>query len=127
MIKIYLECDDFIIVEKPSGVIVHPWNECSDKDSMLSILKKQTGKWIYPVHRLDRAVSGVMIFAFSSEAASEIKKSWGDSGTEKIYSGLVKGVLTKSTYIDYPLKNQNRTKKQEAKTYLWPIDSNDFV
>ena len=121
------ENEDFIVIEKPSGMIVHPWKECADKISVMYVLKEQTGKWIYPIHRLDRAVSGVMIFAFSSEMAKRIQDQWSLNSTHKIYYGLNKGIIPEAKFIDYPLWNQGRTIKQDARTNFWPIEKNDFV
>jgi len=126
-IKILFQNDQFVVVEKPSGLIVHPWSECADKVSLLHLLKEQTGKYIYPVHRLDRPVSGVMIFAFSPEAANFLKDQWNDKNTQKVYIGLCKGVIKEAKYISYPLFNQARTKKQEARTNFWPIVHDDHV
>ena len=127
MIEIIYKNNDYIVIEKPSGLIVHPWSECADKISLLHLLKEQTGKYIYPIHRLDRPVSGVMIFAFSSEAANYIKEKWNDLSTEKIYIGLCKGVINTAKYISYPLHNQAKTKKQDARTNFWPLESNKHV
>lgn len=129
MINVIYQDENFIVVDKPSGVIVHPWSECSDKVSLMHLLKEQTGKWIYPIHRLDRAVSGVMIFAFSSQSAKLLQDQWGRDETEKIYCGLVRGAVDSPTYIDYPLKNKKKAtgEKQEAMTKLWPQGSNEFV
>ena len=126
-IKIIYQNADFLVVDKPSGIIVHPWSECSDKISVLHLLKEKTGHYIYPVHRLDRPVSGVMIFAFSSEAAKYLKDQWGDEMTQKVYLGLCKGKIEEAKYISYPLWNQAKTKKQQARTNFWPLAENDFV
>ena len=116
---------DFVVINKPSGVIVHRWDECSDKVTVMSLLKEQIGQWVYPVHRLDRPVSGVMVFALSSESARVLKESLENNNCKKIYYGLCMGEVTKPRQINYPLKNQSRTKKQEASTSFWPISSNE--
>ncbi|MAW07946.1 MAG: tRNA pseudouridine(65) synthase TruC [Halobacteriovoraceae bacterium] len=116
---------DFVVINKPSGVIVHRWDECSDKVTVMSLLKEQVGQWVYPVHRLDRPVSGVMVFALSSETARVLKESLESDDCKKVYYGLCMGKVTHARQINYPLKNQNRTKKQEATTSFWPISSND--
>ena len=125
-IEILYQDDNFIAVNKPSGVIVHPWSECADKVSLMGLVKEITGRWVYPVHRLDRPVSGVIVFAFSSEFAKTLKESLESQQTEKIYFGLCKGVVKEPRIIHYPLKNQSKTKKQEASTAFWPIISNEF-
>lgn len=126
-LKILFENKDYVVVEKPSGLIVHPWSECADKISLLHLLKQQTGKYIYPVHRLDRPVSGVMIFAYSSEAANFLKQQWNNDDTQKVYIGLCKGVIKHAKYISYPLFNEARTNKQEARTNFWPLFQDEYV
>lgn len=126
-IKIIYEDTDYVVVEKPSGLIVHPWSECADKVSLLYLLKEQTGKYIYPVHRLDRPVSGLMIFAYSSEAANFLKHQWECQDTQKIYLGLCKGRIPEEKFISYSLWNQSKTKKQDARTNFWPLQSDAHV
>ena len=126
-LEVLFENDDFIAVNKPSGVIVHPWVECSDETSLLYMLKEQTGKYIYPVHRLDRAVSGVIIFAYSSDAARLLKVSLEQVDTQKIYLALCMRELKKPVINEYELFNQRRTKKQSAKTGIIPLQTNGHV
>ena len=55
--------DDYIVaVEKPSGILVHPyWKETNEKDSLMARVRNQIGQRVYPLHRLDRPVSGVLL------------------------------------------------------------------
>lgn len=126
-IEILYQDENFVAVNKPSGVIVHPWSECADTTSLLYIVKEATGKWVYPVHRLDRPVSGVILFAFSSDAAKKLKEALESSLTQKIYISLCMHEIKKPICNTYELFNQTRTKKQEAKTSIIPIDSNQKV
>ena len=126
-IEILYQDEDIVAVNKPSGIIVHPWKECADKVSLMKMVKETTGKWVYPVHRLDRPVSGVIFFAFSSESANNLKIALESSSSMKIYLGLCKGVLKESGIINYPLKNQARTTSKASSTAFWPITSNGFI
>lgn len=126
-LEVLFENDDFIAIKKPSGVIVHPWKECSDETSLLYMLKEQTGKYIYPVHRLDRAVSGVIVFAYSSYAARLLKEALESDETQKIYLALCMRELKKPIVNEYELFNQSRTKKQSARTGIVPLQTNGSV
>lgn len=53
----------------------------------------QTGKYIYPVHRLDGATSGVMVFALSSEIASMLQQQFKDRTVKKDYFAVARGWL----------------------------------
>lgn len=126
-LEILFQNENFIVVNKPSGIIVHPWKECADNFSVLKILKRQTGKWIFPIHRLDRPVSGPLVFAFSSEWAKKISFALQEEKTLKVYLGLCKGQVKEKKSINYPLWNQAKTVKQSAETNFWPLSSNEWV
>src|SRR5437762_14201844 len=57
-----------VAVRKPSGMLVHRSHLAGDRDTCLTRLRAQLGRWVYPVHRLDRATSGVLLFALDPEA-----------------------------------------------------------
>ncbi|MCB0292886.1 MAG: hypothetical protein KDH97_21715, partial [Calditrichaeota bacterium] len=57
----------YIAIHKPPGIHVHPSELARQEDSCMRILRDQLGQWVYPVHRLDRATSGVLLFALDSE------------------------------------------------------------
>ena len=61
-----------IAVNKPHGLLVHRTSMSSDKDFLLQRVRDQSGKKVYPVHRLDRPTSGVVLFAFSKEIVAEV-------------------------------------------------------
>tara|TARA_B100000925_G_C22010526_1_gene476126 strand:- start:6960 stop:7682 length:723 start_codon:yes stop_codon:yes gene_type:complete len=126
-IEVLYQDESFIAVNKPSGVIVHPWSECADTTSLMYLVKEITGKWVYPVHRLDRPVSGIILFAFSSEAAKQLKEALESPLAQKIYISLCMHRVENSVCNTYELFNQARTKKQEAKTGIIPIESNQKV
>lgn len=109
-LRVLYQDDDFIAVEKPAGLQVHP-SERRTKWTALGILKKQTGKWIYPVHRLDQATSGVLLFAFSSEMANAFQKKFKDKTIKKTYVTIIRGWLTENPNekieLKHPLKKEN--------------------
>ena len=55
-------------------------------------LRDQIGRFVFPVHRLDRAASGVIVFAFSSEDAALLQETLHASTTSKEYLTFVRGI-----------------------------------
>ena len=72
-IEILFRDDHYIAVDKPAGMLVHRSRIAEgERVFLLQTLRDQIGRWVYPVHRLDRPTSGVILFAFSSEAARQM-------------------------------------------------------
>lgn len=87
--KILFE-DEFIIVcLKPVGIISQA--DSSGKESMISKLKEHTATEIFPLHRLDREVGGVMVFAKTKKAAAILSTDIANHKFKKEYIALVHG------------------------------------
>jgi tRNA pseudouridine65 synthase len=104
-----------IAVNKPHGLLVHRTSMSSDKDFLLQRVRDQSGKKVYPVHRLDRPTSGVVLFAFSKEIVAEFFKLFREREAKKTYLALVRGWTDDSGVIDSPLKTDSG-KEQDALT-----------
>lgn len=112
MIKIIFEDNHLLVVEKPFNM---PVNSDSSKDENLLDLLKEDLKRRYNkpgeaylglVHRLDRPVGGVMVFAKTSKAASRLSKQIRDLKFSKTYLAVVEGKTPKqATYKDRILKD----------------------
>lgn len=117
--KILYQDLDFVAVDKPSGLLVHRTGLSTDKECAMHLLRDELGQWVYPVHRLDRATSGVLIFALSSEAAEALSQEFREKRVRKTYLAVVRGYVEPLGAIDRPLK-RNPLKKDsvllEAKT-----------
>ena len=98
-VKILYEDNHIIVAVKPSGVLSQ--SDGSNAPDMLTILKayikekyqKPGEVYLGLVHRLDRPVSGVMVFARTSKAASRLSEQIRTRRVEKIYCCVVNGVL----------------------------------
>lgn len=102
-----------VAVDKPSGMVVHRgW--ARDKITLVDVLAEQLGRRIHPVHRLDRGTSGVILFAYESEAIATLKRAFeareGDPAVDKTYLALVRGHPPESGTVDHPI--QTKAKKQ---------------
>lgn len=118
MNKIIYEDNHLLVVEKPQNVLVQADNT-NDLDLLTSLKKYIKEKYNKPgevylglVHRLDRPVGGVMVFARTSKAASRLSNMIRLKKFEKTYLAVVEGkVPDEGVFEDYLLKieNENRT------------------
>ena len=114
MIKLNILYEDnhIIVVEKPFNVLSQSDNT-KDED-MLTIIKgyikekynKPGNVYLGLVHRLDRPVGGVMVFARTSKAASRLSEEVKNKSIHKYYLAVVHGKTTKGTLIDKISKDE---------------------
>ncbi|MGE4108825.1 MAG: pseudouridine synthase [Bacteriovoracia bacterium] len=125
MFKILYQDDDLIAIDKPAGFYVHPPENRAitipREENCLRRLREQSGKWLYPVHRLDRATSGVLVYALSTEAASSLAQAFSARAVTKKYWAVVRGYLPEAAsgavgIIDRPLKRDSSDTLAEART-----------
>jgi 23S rRNA pseudouridine955/2504/2580 synthase/23S rRNA pseudouridine1911/1915/1917 synthase len=106
---IIFENEDFVVANKPSGLLSIPDRE-GDEVSLKKFLRDKYGE-IYTVHRLDKDTSGVIVFAKNENAHKFLSQAFEERTVEKYYTGIVKGTLhEKEKTIDAPIA-QNSVKK----------------
>src|SRR5688572_1524344 len=86
---IIFENEEFIALNKPSGLLSIPDRE--GKDVSLKKILQEKYDPIFTVHRLDKGTSGLIIFAKTEESHKHLSKQFEERQTEKIYLGLVIG------------------------------------
>ena len=114
-LNVLYEDNHVIVVEKPINVLSQGDNtgDLSLLDMVKEYVKVKYNKpgnvYIGLVHRLDRPVGGIMVFARTSKAASRLSKQVSERGFTKKYYAIVSGKLEKSedTFIDYLKKLDN--------------------
>ena len=122
-IKILYEDNHLIVCIKPAGVLSQ--SDGSGSPDMLTILKRYIKEkyekpgevYLGLVHRLDRPVSGVMVFARTSKAASRLSEQIRTRRVEKLYRCVVSGVLEGSGRLE------NYISKDEDRNIVTVIDS----
>lgn len=108
-LRILYEDDFFVAVDKPAGFHTHspenPIHRISPLKNARSILIKQLNQTVFPLHRLDVATSGVLVFGKTGETAAQFQKDSQNRLHQKIYLALVWGKLTGQGEIDRPIKD----------------------
>lgn len=113
-IEILYQDDHYIAVDKPSGLFVHKSDFDRRADYVLRIVRDMAGCLVWPVHRLDRPTSGVLIFALSRDAASRLSDEFRSRRVAKEYLAVVRGYTDDAGVIDYPLKAESDDKPRDA-------------
>jgi tRNA pseudouridine65 synthase len=114
--------DEYLIaVNKPSGLLVHksPIDKHETRFA-LQIVRDQIGQYVYPIHRLDKPTSGVLIFALNQTIANQLSEMFANGTIEKNYIAITRGYTPQSGLIDHPLTQMLDTQKQkkQKKRYL---------
>ncbi len=114
---ILFEDEQLVAINKPSGILVHRTRISEDKVFVLQLLRDQIGQKVFPVHRLDRGTSGLLLFAKDSETASLLGKQFQEQQVDKSYLAIVRGYLPMRGTIDYALTNRSPQEPQKAITH----------
>jgi tRNA pseudouridine65 synthase len=119
MLEILYQDAYLVAINKPSGLLVHKsMIDRHETQYALQMVRDQIGQYVYPIHRLDKPTSGVLLFALSSEIAQQISNQFHTPNFEKTYIAIVRGYIEKEGIIDYPLSVQydkiaDKDKKQD--------------
>lgn len=117
-LEILFQCERLVAINKPNGLLVHRSPIASDADVFaVQLLRDQLGRKVYPVHRLDRKTSGVLLFALDEVTNSEMQRKFMGGEIGKTYHAIVRGYTPDTGTIDYPLKRDDGV-LQDAVTYF---------
>lgn len=98
--------DEYIVaINKPSNLLVHrSWIDKDETRFAIQMLRDQINQYVYPVHRLDKPTSGVLLFALNKEIARALSEQMQEGMFKKEYLAVVRGYTDESAEIDYALK-----------------------
>lgn len=103
-LEILYQDENLVAINKPSGLLVH--KSMIDKHEIyfaMKMLRDQIDQWVYPVHRLDKPTSGVLLFALNKETARLMSEQFQEHIIEKTYLAVVRGYPDESGIIEYAL------------------------
>lgn len=100
---------------KPSGLLVHRgWGD--DAVVAVDLVAEQLGQRVHPAHRLDRATSGVLLFALDPESAAALGGCFEQGLVQKTYLALVRGVTPEEGRVDHPIPRRENGPRVPAAT-----------
>jgi len=109
--------DEYIVaINKPSGLLVHksPIDKHETRFALQEV-RDQIGQYVYPIHRLDKPTSGVLVFGLNKEIAQVLSKAFRNSEIKKEYIAVVRGYTDEYGLIEHPLKQMLDTKAEKVR------------
>lgn len=104
-----------VAVDKPSGMIVHRgW--ANDERDLMRATRDAVGRYVYPLHRLDRGASGVVLFALDEHAARTLNRCFAEGTVDKRYLALTRGHPPEHGVIDHPIPRAPGEERVPAQT-----------
>ena len=104
---------EIVVCEKPYGVS----SQESSGENMVSLLRKECGCEIYPVHRLDTQTTGLMVYAKTQKSAAKLSTQMQDKSFKKEYLCLCHGdVPSEGEMVDFLYHDRLKNKSFTVKT-----------
>lgn len=109
--------EDYLAIHKPPGIHVHPTRLSPRSEAtILPLLQDQMQQDLFTVHRLDRATSGVLLFAKHNDAARKMSLLFAERKIEKRYLAVVRGYIDEGGRVDHALKESPGKEPAEAQS-----------
>lgn len=97
--------DVLIAVHKPAGLLVHRTGiDRHETRFAVQLVRDQIGRHVYPVHRLDKGTSGILLFALNGEVARTVMQAFAERQVDKRYWAVVRGHPAMSGRIEHALE-----------------------
>lgn len=117
-LEILFEDEDYVIINKPAGLLTLPDRFNPSLPNLYSILKSKYEK-IWTIHRLDADTSGVIVFAKNQKAHRNLSIKFEKREVKKIYLAIVNGALeSQNGSINLPLA-ERKDQKGTMKVYRY--------
>jgi len=112
--------DEYLVaINKPSGLLVH--KSMIDSHEIyfaMKMLRDQIGQWVYPIHRLDKPTSGVLLFALDSHTAKLMSEQFKEHSIEKTYISIARGYVADEGIIEHALREKlDKISDKDASKY----------
>ena len=97
--------DEFLVaINKEAGLLVHrSWLDKDETRFAMQLTRDAVGCHVFPVHRLDKPTSGVLLFAKSSAVARTLTEAFTEHNVTKQYLAVVRGFMPEQGTVDYAL------------------------
>jgi len=123
--------DNYIIaVNKPNNVLVHHSkmaNNARDEKTLVQLVLELTGKKYYPIHRLDRKTSGIVLFAKDKKDVAIFQNLFLNNEIQKTYYGIVRGFTPTALTIDTDVKGRDSEVYKTALTHLNTLKNKELA
>lgn len=104
-LEIIFQDEHLVVINKPANLLTH--RSLIDKRETLfalQLLRDQLNQYVYPIHRLDKPTSGILVFALTPDLARILSQQMQQQQIKKHYLAIVRGFCDDHGVIDYALK-----------------------
>jgi tRNA pseudouridine65 synthase len=115
-----------LVVHKPAGWTIYHEDGVPKSQNLQFVCQDLFGQKLHPVHRLDRATCGIVVFATDGRWARELHEQFDRKSVKKKYLALVDGAVKKAQRIEIPLKDKSK-RPQSAFTKITPKSLGDIA
>jgi tRNA pseudouridine65 synthase len=106
-VEIIYEDEFLVAINKEAGLLVHrSWLDKGETRFAMQLTRDAVGCHVFPVHRLDKPTSGVLLFAKSSAVARSLTEAFTAHKVTKQYLAVVRGYMSEQGSVDYALSFQ---------------------
>jgi len=128
LLTILFENEHYCAIHKPNGLLVHRTSIAEERTEFaLQLLRKQIKQRVYPIHRLDRPTSGVLLFAKQKAALQETMPLFQQRAVHKEYLAVVRGFTPDKETIDHAIKKDKTKLNAEPKQAITHYTTLDKV
>lgn len=113
-------------IDKPAGILVHRSRQAPDREFVLQRLRDQIGQYVWPVHRLDRATSGVLLFALDPDTAGLLGGQFMNQSVSKRYLAVTRGWTEPAGTVDHAIGDDDRNDRRDAVTHYRCLVASEF-
>lgn len=106
MLDVVYQDPYLVAIDKPPGLLVHRTGlDAGETRFAMQLLRDQLGRHVWPVHRLDKGTSGLLLFALDAHTARLMAQAFEHgAGLHKTYQAVVRGWPDDEGHIDHPLR-----------------------
>lgn len=116
-LRILHQDEHLVAIDKPAGMIVHQGREPEGPEWIaMKRLRDQLGRRVYPIHRLDRPTSGVLLFALDAATSARTQMAFEQRRVAKRYLAVVCGIPAAAWCCEIPLRKSPEEAEQAART-----------
>jgi len=122
LVRIVHQDDRIVVVEKPSGLVVHRgW--VRSEEALLQIVRDRVGAYVHPIHRLDRSASGLVVFALDTDTARDLSQAFAEGRVSKTYLAITRGHPPKNLVVDHPVPKGPKAPRIDAVTEIRCVET----
>ena len=110
--NILFENDNYIVINKKSGIAVHGGTK--NIIGLIDIIREKYGKNIDLCHRIDKNTTGCLVFGKNKKAVKFFNNLLIDNNVKKTYQAVLKGKLKKNIVINKPIYKNITTKSKNS-------------